>query len=191
MSTPFGSSISNFFRPTTTAPQNLQHADAQLQKLDTVVDVGSKLNDTFASTGMSKTVCSLLFNKLGVMPNMVATMKSYAEGDMSGVVGSGAKVIGAMGMGTYANMADGVGNAMDLGKGIVEGDASKAFFAGAKLTVNVAASGSAPALALLGVSQFTYQAIRANPEGFMQFNHDTHASMKFGFDENMGPGKWD
>ena len=186
MSTPYGSSIS--FRPT--APSQLQRLEDTMKTIDTTLDAGSKLTDTFMSSGTTKTVFSTLFNKVGMAPNMFSAMKSYKEGDMSGAVGSGVKVLGAMGTGPLANVADGVSNALDMHKGFKDGDYSKMMFSGMKLGLNMAASGSAPAMAVVSVSQFTYQQIKSDPAGFAQFNRDSYSSVLKGFDDTMGPTDW-
>jgi hypothetical protein len=170
--------------------QSRERLDGSMQKLDSGVDVASKLTDTFMTSGATKTVSSTILNKLGMLPNMYSAIKSYNEGDMGGAFGSGVKVIGSMGTGGLSNMADGVGNAIDMGKGFKEGDYNKMLFSGVKLGLNVAASGSAPAMAVVNVTQFTYQQIKSDPEGWAQFNRDSYSSVRNGFDDTMGPTDW-
>ncbi|CAB3721646.1 hypothetical protein LMG3458_04017 [Achromobacter deleyi] len=183
MSTPFDS-IRSLFRPTTTAPTSLQGADTALKKMDTALDTSSKVADTFMKEGIPKMTTGLFLSKMGIVGSFVSTARAYQEGDASAMFAGGAKIVGAMGTGPLANVADGINNGVDLIKGLDQGDMQKVTFAGAKLCLNLAAGGSAPAMLLLGASEFAFDAIKNNPDGFRLHNQETQRMMRGGVDDN-------
>jgi hypothetical protein len=183
MSTPFDS-IRSLFRPTSTASTSLQEADTSLKKLDTALDTTSKVADTFMKEGIPKTTTSIFLGKLGIVGSFVSTARAYQDGDASAMFASGARIVGAMGTGPLANIADGINNGVDLVKGLDQGDMQKVTFAGAKLCLNLAAGGSAPGMLLLGASEFAFDAIKNNPDGFQLHNHETQEWMRRGSDDN-------
>lgn len=182
MSTPFDN-ISNLFRPTGTATPALQEADGTLKKMDAALDATAKVADTFMQEGIPKTTTGLFLGKLGIVGNLVSTTRACQEGDTSAMVAGGARIVGAMGAGRLANFADGIGNGVDLAKGLDQGDLQKTFAAGAKLCLNLAASGSAPGMLVIGAGELAVDAIKNNPAGFQQHNHETQRLMRAGMDD--------
>ncbi len=183
MSTPFDR-INTPFRPPSSVSTSMPEVKSALKELHAAADPASKLIDTFMKEGVPKTVTGNLLGKLGLFGNLVNGATSGQEAGVGAMAANGIKIFGAIAPRSLANIADGIGNGLDLAKGASQGDMQKVMSAGMKLCLNLAASGSAPGMLLISAGEMALETIKNKPADARLHNQETQRLMRSGVDDN-------